>query len=297
MSVQQQQALDSLYAIGNVLTIKVTMPQTDWDAVRTEQPAGGVCNFQWTGDSRYTWRKATSVEISGTSFPVQTMFTDVGVKKKSFCGSINSDKPCLHIDFGKFNKANVPVIEALIGSRYLTLNNTIQDRSYIRQPLGYKLLAVAGLPNSRCNFARVFVNGTLIGQGVGGVNSPGIFVNAEPVMPRYIERNFNGNMNGNLYELEHGDYIAANGLVGANQMLDLDQFIKIFAMEFFLKHWDGYANNTNNCYIYNDVNAVAAPGVNNVKFKLIPWGIDQIFQPNSHFRMATRGLFANFVRA
>jgi hypothetical protein len=30
------------------------------------------------------------------------MFTEVGVKKKSFCGSINSDKPCLHIDFGKF---------------------------------------------------------------------------------------------------------------------------------------------------------------------------------------------------
>ena len=322
---KQQQALDSLYAIGNVLTIKITMPQTDWDAVRTEQPAGGVCNFEWTGGSRYTWRKATSVEISGTSFPAQTMFTEVGVKKKSFCGSINSDKPCLHIDFGKFSKANVPLIEALIGSRYLTLNNTIQDRSYIRQPLGYKLLAMAGLPNSRCNFARVFVNGTLIGQGVGGVNSPGIFVNAEPVMPRYIERNFNGNMNGNLYELEHGDdlvsarlpfmepeslskfnnkadlqfaddHIAANGLVGANQMLDLDQFIKIYAMEFFLKHWDGYANNTNNTYIYNDVNAVAAPGVNNVKFKMIPWGIDQIFQPNRHFKMANRGLIANLVR-
>ena len=199
MSVQQQQALDSLYAIDNVLTIKITMPQTDWDAVRTEQPAGGVCNFQWIGDSRYTWRTATSVEISGTSFPAQpTVFTRVGVKKKSFCGSINSDKPCLHIDFGKFSKANVPTIEALIGSRYLTLNNTIQDPSYIRQPVGYRLLAMAGLPNSRCNFARVFVNGTLIGQGVSGVNSPGIFVNAEPVMPRYIERNFNGNMNGNF---------------------------------------------------------------------------------------------------
>jgi len=302
------------------------MPQTDWDAVRTEQPAGGVCNFQWTGGSRYTWRKATSVEISGTSFPAQTtMFTQVGVKKKSFCGSINSDKPCLHIDFGKFSKANVPIIDALIGSRYLTLNNTIQDRSYIRQPLGYKLLAMAGLPNSRCNFARVFVNGTLIGQGVRGVNSPGIFVNAEPVMPRYIERNFNGNMNGNLYELEHGDdlvsarlpfmepeafskfnnkadlqfadnHIAANGLVGANQMLDLDQFIKVYAMEFFLKHWDGYSNNTNNTYIYNDV-AVTAPGINNVKFKWILWGIDQIFQPNRHFKMATRGLIANLVRS
>ena len=41
-------------------------------------------------------------------FPARTTFTDVGIKKKSFCGSIDSDKPCLHVDFGKFGDANVP---------------------------------------------------------------------------------------------------------------------------------------------------------------------------------------------
>ena len=41
MSVKDQQALDRLYAIDNVLTIEITMPQPDWDAVRTEKPAGG----------------------------------------------------------------------------------------------------------------------------------------------------------------------------------------------------------------------------------------------------------------
>ena len=325
MSAQQQQALDSLYSIDNVLTIKITMPQGDWDAVRTERPKGGVCNFDWTGGARFTWRKATSVEISGTSFPAQTTFTDVGVKKKSFCGSLNSEKPCLHIDFGRFRDANVPPIEALIGSRYITLNNSIQDRSYVRQPLGYKLLAMAGLPHSRCNFARVFVNGTLIGQGFGGVNSPGIYVNAEPIMKRYIERNFNGNMKGNLYEIEHHDdfvnerldfisvedlskfenkadlkfaneHIAAHGVAGAAQMVDLEHFIKLHAMEFYLKHWDGYANNTNNTYIYNDVTAVETPGVDNVKFKMIPWGIDQTFQPDRPFKLARRGLVAKLVR-
>ena len=108
-------------------------------------------------------------------------------------------------------------------------------------------------------------------------------------MKRYIEQNFNGNMDGNLYELEHRDdfrdsrlkyigveslskfedmadlkfanqHIAAHGLAGAEQMLDLDQFIRLYAMEFYLKHWDGYAGNQNNTYIYNDVDAVAAPG-------------------------------------
>ena len=101
---------------------------------------------------------------------------------------------------------------------------------------------MAGLPNSRCNFARVFVNGTLIGQGVGGVNSPGIFVNAEPVMQRYIERNFNGNMNGNLYELEHSDdfvserlpFIGSESLSKFNNKADLQ-----FADRPYRREWTG----------------------------------------------------------
>src|SRR5277367_5705217 len=327
MKADKEQALDSLYALDNVVTIKITMPQADWDALRTEEPAGGRCNFNWKGGERYTWRKATSVEISGTSFPAATTFTQVGVKKKSFCGSISSEKPCVDIDFGKFSDANVPVVDDLIGSHYLALNNSIQDPSYIHQTLGYKLFGMAGLPHSRCNFAQVFVNGALIGQGSAGVNSPGIFVNVEAIMKPYIKRNFNGNMNGNLYEIAHtddfvsarlpfisvenlskfdnkadlklaDDQIAAHGVAGASQMLDLDQFIKHYAMEILLKSWDGYANNTNNTYIYNDVNAVAAPGVNDVKFKMIPWGIDQILQPILPviFRVAPSGLIAKLVR-
>ena len=326
MTAQQQQALDSFYALDNVITVKIKMPQAEWDAVRLEEPDGGRCNFNFAGGSRYTWHKATSVEISGTRFPAQAAtFAEVGVKKKSFCGSIDNKKPCLHIDFGKFGNANVPGIEALIGSRYVTLNNSIQDKSYIKQTLGYRMLGMAGLPHSRCNYARVFVNGTLIGQGDVGVNSPGIYVNAEPIMKRYIERNFNGNMNGNLYEIEHTDdlvearldfigveslsqfqdkadlkfamrHIKANGLAGADQVLDMDQFLKLYAMEFLLKHWDGYADNTNNTYLYNDVTAVAAPGVGDIKFKLIPWGIDQTLQPPRPFKLGRDGVIAQLVR-
>ena len=81
-----------------------------------------------------------------TKFPAKTTFTDVGIKKKSFCGSIDNEKLCLHVDFGKFGDSNA--IEALIGSRYVTLNNSIQDSSYIKQTLGYRMLDMAGLPNS-----------------------------------------------------------------------------------------------------------------------------------------------------
>ena len=326
MTDTQQQALDALYALDNVLTVNITMPHAEWDKLRQEEPKGGRCGFEFIGSGRYSWGEATSVEISGTSFPAGThSFNKVGIKKKSFCGSIDDKKPCIQLDFGKVDAANVPLITDLIGSRYLTLNNSIQDPAYIRQPLGYRLLGMAGLPHSRCNFARVTVNGTLVGQGFPGVNSPGVFVNAEPIMKRYIERNFNGNMDGNLYELEHRDdfvddrlkfigveslskfedmadlkfanrHIAAHDLAGAEQMLDLDQFIKLYAMEFYLKHWDGYAGNQNNTYLYNDVDAVAAPGVNNVKFKMIPWGIDQTLQPDRPFKLGDDGLIAKLVR-
>ncbi|MFN6543346.1 CotH kinase family protein [Mycolicibacterium nivoides] len=324
MSAQQQEKLDALYAIDNVLTVRIAMAQADWDAVRTEQPDGGICNFDWDGGSRYTWRKAASVEISGTAFPARAEFSDVGVKKKSFCGSINSEKPCIHLDFGKFSDTSEERAEDLLGSRYLTLNNSIQDLSYVRQPLGYHLLGMAGLPHSRCNLVRVFVNGTPIGQGFPGVNAPGVYVNAEPIMKRYIERNF-GNMKGNLYEIEHRDdfvadrlrliatedlsafdnkadlkfairHIADHGIAGAAEVFDVEQFIRLYAMEFFLKHWDGYSNNTNNTYVYNDVTAVEAPGLGDIKFKLIPWGIDQTLRTDHRFKLGGAAILAQLVR-
>lgn len=324
MSIEQQQAMDALYAIDNVLTVRISMPSAEWEAVRTEQPKGGRCNFDFTGGARYTWRKATSVQIAGTAFPAAPVtFHNVGIKKKSFCGSISTEKPCLHLDFGKF--ADSDDAEVALGSRYLTLNNSIQDSSFIRQTLGYRILGAAGLPHSRCNYARVLVNGTLIGQGLPGVDGPGIYVSTEPVMKRYIERNFNGNMKGNLYEIEHHDdlvderldfigveslsefddkadvkfavhHIAANGLAGAVQMVDIDQFIKFYAMEFFLKHWDSYSENTNNTYLFNNVVAVEQPGVDDVRFVMIPWGIDQILRPEKPFRLGREGVVAKLVR-
>ena len=79
-------------------------------------------------------------------------------------------------------------------------------------------------------------------------------------------------------------------------MLDMDQFLKVYAMEFLLKHWDGYANNTNNTYLYNDVTAVASPGVGDIKFKMIPWGVDQILKPREFFRLGRMGIVAQLVR-
>jgi len=55
--------------------------------------------------------------------------------------------------------------------------------------------------------------------------------------------------------------------VGA--VVDLPRFVRYWAMEVVTSHWDGYANNRNNYFIYHDPSAD--------KLSFIPWGTDALF--------------------
>jgi spore coat protein CotH len=289
------------------------MPQSDWEALRNAEPHGGICNHAYT-DDRYDWFKTTSVEISGSAFPKGGVhrFASVKIAKKSYCGSFSKSKPALKLKFS----SNEKEIEDLIGTQYITLNNCIQDPSYIRQPLGYFLFKQAGLPNSRCNFARVYVNDT----------DYGVYLNIEPIKKRYIQNNFNDKDKGNLYEIEEGEdfnqsimaadrisfegfskysdkkdlelairEISDNNLAGMEKVIDANQFLRFFAMEVLLKHWDGYTNKLNNTYIYNDIEAVENPTVADVKFKFIPWGLDRILQETENFQLYDASVVGKLV--
>ncbi|MEA3052117.1 MAG: hypothetical protein QOG72_1020 [Sphingomonadales bacterium] len=315
--MNKQQLCDSFYNIDNVVTINIVMPQADWDTLRNAQPHGGYCIFSFTGD-RYDWFNATSVEVSGTAFPTggTHSFSSVGIKKRSFCGSFSTGKPALALNFSKFNAANESVIENLIGTKYITLNNSIQDPSFIRQTLGFELFRQAGLPYSRCNYVHVKVNGVPIG----------FYINIEPIKSRHIQHNFNNNDLGNVYEIEAGEdftqlimnadrisfeglsnfadkkdlklatqTLATAGVAGLASVIDVDQFVRYFAMEVLLKHWDGYTGNLNNTYIYNDVTAVANPATSDVNFKFIPWGLDQTLQPNHTFTLSPTSVLGSMV--
>lgn len=310
-SSADQVRMDSFYDLNNIVTVNITMPQVDWDNLRNAQPYGGVCNFAYVG-SRYDWYTAASVTIQTTQFPYVNgsfTFNNVGIKKKSYCGSISSTKPSLHL---KYAAADEPAVEALIGTKHLMFNNSIQDGEYIRQCLGYKLLGEAGVPTARCNFSRLIVNGNVIG----------VYVNVEPMKKRLAEKNFAGNDNGNVYELDLGeDFVAsmfsriewdgfssvsnkadlslANSQIAGGSyasVVDEEAFIRLWAMEIILKHWDGYANNRNNTYLYNDVpNPVATPTAADVNFKFVPSGIDQILQGGSYTVYNNSILAANFA--
>ena len=52
-------------------------------------------------------------------------------------------------------------------------------------------------------------------------------------------------------------------------VVDLPAYARFWAMEVVTDHWDGYANNQNNFFIYHD------PSTDKMSF--IPWGIDDLF--------------------
>ena len=170
----------------------------------------------------------------------------------------------------------------------LTLNNAQQDPSMINTCMAYHIFASAGLPAPRCNFATVAVNGENLG----------LYVHVESMKTAFLERNFS-DPSGNFYEGTVSDFrpewrgtlqkktneaaadwadidavVAAlqdaspAGLEALAAAIDLDRFFTFWAVEVLIGHWDGYAGNRNNFYIYRESGA---------PFVFIPWGTDQVF--------------------
>ncbi|OWP04588.1 cellulosomal protein [Marssonina coronariae] len=311
-----QDRLDSFYGIDNLVTVDITMPAEEWESLMACEPRGGICNFDYVGGPRFDWYSASFVTISGTKLPQPQTFADVGIIKKSYCGSFSTTKPSVRLDFSRNVPANEDVIEKLIGTKSITLNNCKQDPSFVRQPLGYELFRQAGVPYARSNFAKLIVNGV----------DMGVFVNLEQYKKQFLKNNFAGNDNGNLYELDAGDdldaaviragkisfesgvtdnqkdllvaadTIATGGLEAAKKVVDYDAFVRLFAMETLLKHRDGFTINTNNTYLYNDVKAVKDPTVKNVKLKFIPCGLDQILREKKDFEIGCTAILARLIR-
>ena len=198
---------------------------------------------------------------------------------------MNENKPSLKIRFDKFEED-----QTYLDAKRLTLNNDVQDPSYVRQCLAYDLFRPLVHPAPRCNYAHVFVNGV----------DMGVYTNVESIKKPFVRRNFS-DPEGNLYEGTLSDFekvgwepstkktngdtpdkTAINGLAevlqgpddtlieGISSYVDLDAFLNFWVIETLTAHWDGYAGNTNNYHMYHD------PTSDRLHF--IPWGVDQTFQ-------------------
>src|SRR5678815_630476 len=179
--------------------------------------------------------------------------------------------------------------QSIHGEKGLTLNNSKQDASLIRTCMSYHVFALAGLAAPRCNFAHVTVNG----------DDLGVYVDVEAVNKTFLRGHF-ADPEGNLYEGTLSDFRAgweasfeaktnestADGsdlaalttaleapddglLARLAQVIDVDAFIRFWAAEILVAHWDGFTSDTNNFFVYHD----STSG----KLTFIPWGPDMSF--------------------
>lgn len=214
-----------------------------------------------------------------------------GIRQKGNTAVALGDKPSFSVRFDEFDsEARLHKLNKIL------LNNSVQDPSFLREKLGAEAHIRAGLPTARIAHAQVTFNG----------EDSGIYVVVEAVDADLLRLHFgDGNEEGNLYEgpccgdfAVDADYrqnamelddekkddrnrndieALAQVIVNASdatfptdvdRLLDLDQFMKAYALEVMLLHWDGFAFGMNNYYMYN--NPVDS------RFVFIPHGMDRI---------------------
>lgn len=283
---------DALFDPERVLEVSITMAPADWETLRHQSRNVGEVLGEGCLDgpaaSPYTYFPA-NVTVDGEELP------NSAVRKKGFLGSASLSKPSLKVSFDEY----VPGRE-YSGVEGLTLNNSKQDPSLLKTCLAFKLFRDAGLPSSRCNFARVSVNGQFLG----------VYANVEPVGKRLLRRFF-AEDGGNLYEGQRSDFTdgwsatfekktnesipdksdidAVTAALKAGDaeleaslgsVLDIDKFIRFWAMEALIAAWDGYASNLNNFFVYNDPTSK--------KLVFLPWGPDMSFDANDPFNPPPR---------
>lgn len=272
---------ERMFAAHRVTDIKIELAEADWDKIRFQSRSFSEALTKKLPEKIFEYVKG-NVTIDGI------LIENVGIRKKGFIGSLSTERPSLKIKFGEYIKQS-----PISGLDRLTLNNNKQDAGRICQYLAYKLYRESGTHAPRCGFASVTVNGKHLG----------VYSNVEAIKPNFLEHSF-GNKSGALYEGTVTDFfqeyvekfeaknkrakfddiqnvvdaLAADKmdekqLAELERFVDVESFIKFWAMESLIGFWDGYCSNQNNYYLYHD----AASD----KFHFIPWGTDSAFTETS----------------
>ncbi len=291
---------EALYAPDHVAMVGIGISEHDAESLAAETNQifalleGEDClDHPWSGP--FNWYVA-DIEVDGEVMPRS------GIRKKGLIGSLSTEKPSLKVDFDTWIDG-----QSYQGLERLTLNNSISDATLVKQCLGYQLFRDAGLPAPRCSFASVSANGDPLG----------VYVNVEPLKKDFLRWAFDGDDDGDLYEGTLSDFregwtatfeadttstdpdlgpiLAVQAaleiddddamLAALEQVLDLDQFVRFWAMEVLVGHVDGYSGNTNNFYVYKPEHSE--------QLVFLPWGIDAIFWDTEAFGSDTTRVTLN----
>lgn len=257
---------DELFKDRPPLKIEVTLPDSQWAIL---QSAG-------MQQRRAKPSAKAQVREGGREYP------DVAVSLKGFSTFEPLDgRPSLTLDFNEHIRG-----QKFHGLTKISLNNSAQDPSRLNERLAREVMAKAGLPVPRATLASVSLNGRNLG----------LYVLAEAYGGNFLKRQF-GDPSGNFYEggalrdVDRGlqwksgpvpeDRTDLTRLLQAvkepdptrrfaalTNLLDLDRFLTLMAVETMLCHSDCYALNRNNYRIYHE------PKSDRLVF--LPHGMDRI---------------------
>jgi hypothetical protein len=284
---------ENIFTNSNVLRIRIEIPRAGMAALRSS-PGG----FGQRGG-----RRTVRVIVKEG----ERVYTDVALHLKGAAGSFRpiDDTPGLTLNFDKFVDG-----QDFHGLNKISLNNSVQDPSYLTERICRELFEAAGVPVPRAAHAKVELNGRNLG----------LYVLTEGFNKQFLKRYFK-NPKGNLYDggfvKEINEGLAVNSgdnprdqsglqrlleaaiepdpaqrLGRLEQVLDVNRFLSMIAMEVMQCHWDGYAMNRNNYRVYHN------PESNRMIF--MPHGMDQMFgvertSPNCPITPPMRGLVAQAV--
>ena len=248
------------------------MSQEDFDSLREPN-----VNWEYEGD----WRETRmSFTMAGKIYGPYV----VGVHLKGAWGSWRdvTGKAAFKIKMDAY----VPN-QTLFGVSRITLNNMVQDPSYVHESLTYRLFRALGIPSPRTGYANVSLNGINYGLHLNvetpnkqmlkrwGVSSKHLYKGAVPYFPDFYsgsEWMFAIESGSETNTADLTNFLAINELEGdtwwneMSKIMDMELLTLGWATEYFTGHWDGYVLNRNNFFVNFDDNG---------KVLLLPWGVDQ----------------------
>ena len=276
----------------NIVKISITIPEQGMQMLRRTGWGPG--------------NQENRPEVRATVSDGDRTYKDVALHLKGAAGSFRQvdDRPGMTLNFDKYLKG-----QNFHGIEKLSLNNSIQDPSYIMEKFSRELYLKAGVPVPRTDYALVTLNGRNLG----------LYVLAEGFNKQFLAQHFK-KASGNLYDggfcqeidatlsLNSGDPKdqsdlqrlrsavkktgESNKLSDLAEALDVDRFVSMLAMDILLCHWDGYPLNRNNYRIYGDPETQ--------KMVFIPHGLDQVLgqgrgAPDTAINAHMNGLVARRV--
>jgi hypothetical protein len=207
------------------------------------------------------------------SSTIDETVTNVGFRLRGNT-SRNSAKKSFKVSFNEFVQGR-----KWKGVEKLNLNGEHNDVSIMRSRMCNQLLKYAGLPTARTSYVRLYINNEY----------KGLYLNVEHIDEEFLQRRFTNDHTGNLYKCNYGanlkqigasqaPYVGlyelktnkqANNYSGLinfidilnntnesqftcaiQQVFDVELYLRTLAVEILIGHWDGYAGNMNNYYLY-----------------------------------------------